>query len=102
VVSIYTTSMTENKRYWLTLTASLVVAYVGRFAPSYRMPLDYDATISTSIPLAIIWAVLLGFCLWRYKQRGLWLLLGTPMALYWPIWLLFNHFPPCYYSRNCQ
>ena len=93
--------MTENKKYWIALTASLVFAYSGSAAPSYQMPLDYDAMISRSIPFAIAWAVILAFCLWRYKQRGLWLLVGAPMALCWPIWLLFNHFPPCYYSHNC-
>jgi hypothetical protein len=31
----------------------------------------------------------------------LWILVGAPMALYWPIWLLFHHFPSCYYSGNC-
>jgi hypothetical protein len=94
--------MTENQRYWVAFTASLAIAYLGRQSPSYRMPLDYDAMISKSISFAVAWALILILCLWRYKKRGLWLLVGTPMALYWPIWLLFNHFPSCYYSHNCQ
>jgi hypothetical protein len=94
--------MTENRRYWIALIASLVVAYLGGSAPNYRMPLDYGAMISRSIPFAIAWAVIIAFCLWRYKKHGLWLLAGAPMALYWPIWLLFNHFPPCYYLHNCE
>jgi hypothetical protein len=49
------------------------------------MPIDYDLMTSRSIPLAIAWVVLIGLGLWRFKKRGLWLLLGTPMALYWPI-----------------
>jgi len=93
--------MTENQRFWIALMASLVVAYLGGSAPNYRMPLDYGAMISRSIPFAIAWAVILAFGPWSYKKRGLWLLVGAPMALYWPIWLLFNHFPPCYYLRNC-
>jgi hypothetical protein len=93
--------MTENKKYWIALTASLVFAYLGSRAPSYRLLLDYDAMISRSIPFAIAWAVILAFCLWRYEKRGLWLLAGAPIALYWPIWLLFNHFPPRYYLHNC-
>jgi hypothetical protein len=94
--------MTETRKYWLALVGSLALAYLGGTAPSYRMPLDYDAMISRSIPLAVAWAVIVGFCLWRFKKRGLWLLLGVPMALYWPIWLLFNHLPACYYLHNCQ
>jgi hypothetical protein len=73
--------MTENKKYWIALTASLVFAYLGSKVPSYRMPLDYDAMISRSIPFAIAWAVILAFCLWRYEKRGLWLLVGAPIAL---------------------
>jgi ABC-type Mn2+/Zn2+ transport system permease subunit len=94
--------MTENQRYWFALTVSLVVAYLGVTAPSRRMPLDYDAMISRSIPLAIVWAAMLGFSMGRFKTRGLWLLLASPFALYWPTWLLFNHFPDCYYLGNCS
>ena len=91
---------TDNKKFWLALIASLVVSYAGMQAPN-RMPLDYHAMISRSIPLAAAWAVLLGSGLWHYKAHGLWLLVGAPMALYWPVWLLFNRFPPCYYVGNC-
>jgi hypothetical protein len=93
--------MTTNQRYWIALIASLVIAYLGWAAPSYRMPLDYDAMISRSIPFAVSWITISAFSLWHFKKRGLWLLLGTPMALYWPIWLLFNRFPTCYYLHNC-
>jgi hypothetical protein len=82
--------------------ASLVVAYLGRMAPSHQMPLDYHAMISRSIPFAVAWAAILARCIWRYKKRGFWLLVGAPMALYWPIWLLLNHFPACYYLGNCE
>jgi hypothetical protein len=66
------------------------------------MPIDYDFMLSRSVPLAIVWAALIGLSLGHYKKRGLWLLLGMPMALYWPIWLMFNHFPSCYYIHNCE
>ena len=74
--------MSENQRYWIALIASLVIAYLGSKSPSYRMPVDYDAIISRSIPLAIAWAALVTFSLWRYRRRGLWLLLGAPIAPY--------------------
>ena len=93
--------MKTDQRYWVILVASLGIAYLGWSAPN-RMPLDYDAMISTSIPFALAWVVVAAFCLWHFKKRGFWTLLGTPLALYWPIWLLFNHFPPCYYMHNCQ
>ena len=91
--------MTENQQYWTALLVSLVAAFLGWQAPARRMPIDYEATI-WSVPIAIGWAMILAFCLWR-KKRGLWLVVGAPMALYWPVWLLFNHFPPCYYLHNC-
>jgi hypothetical protein len=46
------------------------------------MPIDYDAIISRSIPFGLAWALVLAFCLWRYKRRGLGLLVGTPAPLY--------------------
>jgi hypothetical protein len=93
--------MTENQKYWLTLITSLIVAWMGWSAPNHRMPVDYGAMISRSVPSAVAWAAILGFFLWRFRMRGLCLLLGAPMALYWPIWLLFHQFPPCYYANNC-
>ena len=94
--------MTENRQYWTALLASLVVAFLSWLAPARRMPIDYDAMIWWSVPIAIGWALLLAFGLWRHKKRGLWLLVGAPTALYWPVWLLFNHFPSCYYLHNCK
>ena len=94
--------MPENQRYWFALLASVTVACLGYMAPRGQMPLNYDAMIWRSIPLAIIWALILAASLWRHKKRGFWLLLGAPVALYWPIWLVFNHFPACYYLHNCE
>jgi hypothetical protein len=90
-----------SRSFWIVLAASLVVAYMGWAAPQRQMPLDYDFMIFRSIPFAILWGMILTFSVWRYKKRGLWVLVGTPMALYWPIWLLFNQFPQCYYLHNC-
>jgi hypothetical protein len=80
---------------------SLVVAYLSNWVPIRHMPVDYHAMISISIPLAVAWAMIFAFCLWRYGKRGLWLVIGAPLAFWWPIWLIFNHFPSCYYSHNC-
>jgi hypothetical protein len=94
--------MTDKRTFWIVIAASLLVAFLGWTAPSHQMPLNYDAMIWRSIPYALVWTLVLAFSLFRFKLRGLWLLLGSPMALYWPIWLLFNHFPPCYYLGNCE
>jgi len=91
----------EAVEFWIVLAFSVFVASLGWAAPQHRMPLDYDAAISRSIPVGIIWLAAFAFCLRRYGRRAFWVLAGAPMALYWPIWLLFNAFPSCYYSHKC-
>ena len=93
--------MCDSKKFWMVFLLSMLIAFFGWIAPTRQMPLDYDAMIWRSIPYAIAWTLVLTFSLFRNKLRGLWLLLGSPMALYWPIWLLFNDFAPCYYLDNC-
>ena len=93
--------MTDKLKIGIALAASLISALVGDMAPARHMPLDFDAVYSVSIPAAAAWLAVLSYSLWRFKWRGLWVLVGAPLALHWPIWLLFNHFPPCYYSHNC-
>jgi hypothetical protein len=93
--------MTEDRVCWAMFALSLVVAYLGSNASSYRVPLDYDAIASKSIPFAIGWGLIAALAIWRYMKRGLWLLVGAPIALSWPVWLLFHRFPPCYYFHNC-
>jgi hypothetical protein len=78
-----------------------LIAFLGWMAPNRQRPLNYDAMIWRSIPYALAWTLAVTFALVRFRTRGLWLLLGAPMALYWPVWLLFNHFPGCYYTHNC-
>lgn len=93
--------MVERLRYGIALAASLLVAFLSRTIPARQMPLDYHAMITVSIPLAVVWSILFALCIWRFRTRGLWLIIGAPLALWWPFWMVFNHFPPCYYSNNC-
>jgi hypothetical protein len=65
------------------------------------MPLDYHAMLTISVPLAFLWAFLFAACLWRYRRHSLWAILGAPLALWWPISLLINGLPSCFYSHNC-
>ena len=93
--------MTEKMSYRTAWAASLLVAFLGNMIPARQMPLDYDAMITASIPLAVVWAALVAFGIWRFRMRGFWLIAGAPLALWWPVWMVFHHFPPCYYSHNC-
>ena len=80
---------------------SLGLACYGWFA-SARMPPDYDAMFSVSIPIAAIWICLvIGAVAW-FGRRAAWTLLGAPLALYWPLWLALNGLPDCYYTENCS
>lgn len=94
--------MIENQQYWTALLVSLVAAFLGWQAPTRRMPIDYEATIWLErsnrdwlgddpcvLSVAPQEARILASC-------------GSADALYWPVWLLFNHFPPCYYLHNCE
>jgi hypothetical protein len=45
--------MTDNQKYWIWFAASLAVALLGSAAPARQMPLDYNAMLWRSIPLAI-------------------------------------------------
>ena len=94
-------SMHEKVGFGIAFAASVLVAFLGDETPTRQLPLDYGAMVTVSIPLAAVWVVLFAFCLWRYRKRGLWLMVGAPFALWWPIWMLTNHLPSCYYSHNC-
>jgi hypothetical protein len=83
--------MTEKQKIGIALAASLVVAAIGGWAPTRRMPIDFGAIFSISSPLAILWAGILVFSVWRFRWRGFSALVGAPMALYWPIWLVIHH-----------
>jgi hypothetical protein len=94
--------MSKSIRFGIAFSVSLIVAILGNQIPARQMPLDFHAMVTVSIPLASVWAILFAFCIWRYGKLGLWLVVEAPLALWWPIWMIFNHFPPCYYSHNCK
>ena len=45
---------------------------------------DFAAYISSGFSL--VWLAMLGGGLYRYRSRGLWILIGAPFALYYPYW----------------
>lgn len=93
--------MKKKISYWIVSLLSIFVATASMMIPDRYRPLDFHAMFTVSIPLAIIWLLLVSLCIWRFKLRGLWLIAAAPFALWWPIWLLFNHLPACYYAHNC-
>ena len=91
------------RAHWfkIILAVSVVIAFFGWDAPQGRMPLDFHAILWRSIPLACLWAAMLAFSTYRFGRTALWILFGAPLALYWPIWLLLNGIPACYWQGNC-
>ena len=94
-------TLSSNAMRRTILAISLAVAYLGFDIPSRQMPRDYHAMLTISIPLSFLWTFLFAAYLWRYRRQGLWAILGAPLAFWWPIWLLINGLPSCYYTHNC-
>ncbi len=69
----------------LFFTLSLFLALVNLLLP-FRAPLFIV------YPLTALWLLLLAFALLIYGKRGLWLLLGSPIALFWAIMLVLYSF----------
>jgi hypothetical protein len=94
---------TVRAKLWFSfaLIFSFLVALVGSLAPQRRMPVDFHLMLWFSLPLSGIWLATAIASIFRFRQKGLWLLIGAPFALYWPVWLMFNHIPTCYWLHNC-
>ena len=73
------------------LTLSLVFAAVS-FAARWVVP-GPPAYVPGSLVLTLFWFLLLVMSLRKHGRWGLWVLLGAPLALYWPIvlaWLIYG------------
>jgi hypothetical protein len=91
----------RNRSFLIFLTASVVIACLSDLAPRHTMPYDYSAVVSRSIPLAVLWAIVVVASVFLLREGALWLLVGAPIALYWPVWLLVGGYPSCWYMGNC-
>jgi len=87
--------------FWFALVFSLLVALLGLLAPQRRMPIDFHLMLRLSLPAAGIWLATAIVSIFRFHKKALWMLLGAPLALYWPLWLIFNNIPACYWHGNC-
>jgi len=94
--------MSRNGSFWFVFAVSVIVACLGDFAPRHTMPYDYSAIVSRTIPVAVVWGAIVITSVFLFRKRALWLLVGAPIALYWPVWLLVNGYPSCWYIGNCS
>jgi len=52
------------------------------------------------IALPAIWGILVLLAIFRYRLRGLWFLMGAPLAMFWPV-LLGLLFWACAQGKGC-
>ena len=67
---------------------SLFVAAAGFTAPWMFPREGFDNALRASFWSAALWGFFVVAGLVRYRVRGLWLILGAPLALFWPASLL--------------
>jgi hypothetical protein len=62
----------------------LALAKLSLFVPSetFVIPIQID------YPIAVLWLMTLISTFTRYGKRGLWLLIGFPLAVFWPVGLV--------------
>jgi hypothetical protein len=83
------------------LVLTLIVAFLSWAAPGGRMPLNFHTLLWGSLPLACLWVIAFRVSIEIFGRKGVWVLLGAPLALYWPIYLFYYGFPACYWVSSC-
>lgn len=74
--------MTQQQAIRPLLVASLGVA-AASFAVPWLSHANNPAQITASCWLAVLWVILVGTGIVKHGARGLWLLVGAPLALFW-------------------
>src|SRR5271155_3531632 len=83
-------------RFWAMLIASLACATSSRFSISVSAT---DLGMWLGILLSIAWAIILLMAIRQYRWRGLWLLIGAPLALWLP-YALYLMAQACLQNRH--
>jgi len=78
-------AMTAFKRLLLVSLGLAALAFVMPWAAG---PTTRDTAIRVSIMIAAGWLATVVYAFVRFKMRGLWFLLGTPLVAFW-LFLLF-------------
>ena len=81
-------SNTKNKgllRLFLVSTFVVALNVAIMFFPYPLVPIDYLNPFDFSLCLSGIWILLVILAVKSYGKRGLWLLVGMPIALYLPV-----------------
>jgi hypothetical protein len=82
----------KERRVWTfepLLVLSLAVAVLGAVLPfAYKYEPGLTTSWIASVCLALFWLILVVVGLLKFKKRGLWLLIGAPIALFFPFSLV--------------
>ena len=46
-----------------------------------------ESVIFSGDVLLIVWLAIFGVAFYKYRWRSVWLVIGAPLALLWPVWL---------------
>lgn len=98
--------MSTRSKTWnwfrIALTTSFVIAFFSWEIPNQSKPVPIDAILRICTPLALLWLVLLRVSIHYFRVKALWMLFAAPAALYWPVWLVCNGIPVCYWDGLCS
>lgn len=85
---------------------ALVAASLAFAAASIAIPYLTDRNdvvwiLWVTFPCSVIWCALLVISIRRFRWRGLWLLVGAPLALWWPFMYAMIAFACARNGRAC-
>src|SRR5258708_3648107 len=85
------------------LLGSLILAALSLSSRWTVLPLTPTTFtfVSVSTALCVIWLVLVSVSIARYGKRALWLLIGAPLVMWWPVlyallWWTCRHGYECF------
>lgn len=83
------------------VVSSLVTAAIACLFPYLFPPGRRDVPIRISVCIGLVWSVTLVACIFRFRKKGIWFLVGAPLALYWPFVLLMIAVTCWLDARHC-
>lgn len=92
-------------RPWL--IGSLVVAGLGFVVLLFPAAVQggdivSDVLFTVGVVCPVVWCVLVGAAIYAIGRRALWLLLGAPVALFWPVFVVLTPKPVPDPVISCQ
>jgi len=77
--------MIRTPEFWKLFAASLAIALGSAGVPYLTDRNDVFLVLKLVVPLCLVWTALFAVGLWQFRWRGFWLLLGAPIAYWWPL-----------------